>query len=157
MCFYSYQGRFQSGGGGGEAGRPDRVPETAQHCAQQEAARPHRSALTAAGLFLPVWLDLCAPKTADLRRKSGSNELKHWFKECKVRTFLSPRHLCTRTQSGSVRPQPRWTDNGGRRGSVIEGSKWGRSRGSQIRGGGFLSTGAAVCTAARPPDEAKMF
>lgn len=113
MCFYSDQGRFQSGGGGGEAGRPDRVPETAQHFAQQEAAQPHRSALTAAGLFLPVWLHLCALKTADLRRKTGSNELKHWIEECKVRTFLLPRHLCTRTQSGRVRPRPRWTDNGG--------------------------------------------
>lgn len=124
MCFYCYQGRFQSGGGGGEAGRPDRVPETAQHFAQQEAAQPHRSALTTAGLFLPVWLHLCALKTADLRRKTGSNELKHWIEECKVRTFLLARHLCTRTQSGRVRPRPRWTDNGGRRGSAIEGSAW---------------------------------
>lgn len=33
-CFYSDQGGFQPGGGGGEAGRPDRVPETAQHAAQ---------------------------------------------------------------------------------------------------------------------------
>lgn len=29
MSFLSQRG-FQSGGGGGEAGRPDRVPETAQ-------------------------------------------------------------------------------------------------------------------------------
>lgn len=83
MCFYSKQGRFQSGGGGGEAGRPDRVPETAQHFAQQEAAQPHCSALTAAELFLPVWLDRCALKAADLRWKTGSNELKHWIEECK--------------------------------------------------------------------------
>lgn len=40
------QGGFQLGGSGGEAGRPDRVPETAQHSVEQEAAQPHRPALT---------------------------------------------------------------------------------------------------------------
>lgn len=49
MCFYLSQRVLQSGGGGGEAGRPDRVPETAQHIAEQEAAQPHCSALTTVG------------------------------------------------------------------------------------------------------------
>ena len=46
MFLFTLQRVLQSGGGGGEAGRPDRVPETAQHIAEQEAAQPHCSALT---------------------------------------------------------------------------------------------------------------
>lgn len=46
MLLFVSQRRLQSGGGGGEAGRPDRVPETAQHLAEQEAAQPYCSALT---------------------------------------------------------------------------------------------------------------
>lgn len=46
MLFFIFQRRLFSGGGGGETGRSDRVPETAQHHTVQEAAQPHRSALT---------------------------------------------------------------------------------------------------------------
>lgn len=46
QSFLSPQGGLHFGGSGGEAGRPDRVPETAQHSIEQEAAQPHRPALT---------------------------------------------------------------------------------------------------------------
>lgn len=46
QSFLSPQGGLHFGGSGGEAGRPDRVPETAQHSVEQEAAQPHRPALT---------------------------------------------------------------------------------------------------------------
>ncbi len=45
VLFVSQRG-LQLGGGGGKAGRPDRVLETAQQPTEQEAAQPHRSALT---------------------------------------------------------------------------------------------------------------
>lgn len=43
---FVWQRLVQSWGGGGEAGRPDRVPEAAQHLTEQEAAGAHCSALT---------------------------------------------------------------------------------------------------------------
>lgn len=46
VCMCVLQRTHQSGGSGREAGRPDRIPETAQHVAEQEAAEPHCSALT---------------------------------------------------------------------------------------------------------------
>lgn len=48
QSFLSPQGGLHFGGSGGEAGRPDRLPETAQHSVEQEAAQPHRPALTPA-------------------------------------------------------------------------------------------------------------
>lgn len=57
LCFRLSQGVLQSGGSGGEAGRPDRVPERAQRSVEQEVAQPHRPALTAVGPLPPPFYE----------------------------------------------------------------------------------------------------
>ncbi|KAF3852473.1 hypothetical protein F7725_005828 [Dissostichus mawsoni] len=104
---------LQSGGGGGEAGRPDRVPETTQHLTEQEAAKPHGSALTTVPPPPPP------PREPDhfntpLSKHKGERDL--WITQeeasCKWRTVK----------------EAKW-----------EEEEEERSHGSQIRGEGFLS------------------
>lgn len=117
-CFPFSQRGFQSGGGGGEAGRPDRVPETAQHSAQHEAAQPHRSALSVAGLFLSARCTRRAPPGGRQVAELNGPDL---VETLEARPFLSPKHLCTVTRSTRLRPQHRWTDNGGGGALLLKG------------------------------------
>lgn len=102
--FSPSQRGLQSGGGGGEAGRPDRVPETAQHPAQQEAAQPDRSALTGGGAAPASQPAQPQPGEDDggVANETGSISLKHWMKE-DGRSF-QPKHLCTLAQSREGSP-----------------------------------------------------
>lgn len=114
----------RSGGGGGEAGRPHRVPETTQHVTEQEAAQPHRSALSS-----PCWW-----KPPALRRKIAPPLWEEIW-----RNKVEQTHLFTHTEpAGSTAeasaPEMDWWRR--RRKMEGKGRRW--SRGSQIWGdGGF--------------------
>lgn len=166
------QRRIQSGGGRREAGRPDRVPEAAQHSSEQKAAQPHCSALTT------VWTPPSFTASHHSLWRGRSFQLSWRGSVLKERTksARTTKTKCTcmnrdrmsslqgfLTWDGKIRHQEvswKWR--------TVKKAKWAeeeRSHGSQIRGEGFLSLFydpvwplyAAACVTLRVTEEAKQF
>lgn len=166
MCLSLLQRGLQPWGGGGEAGRPDRVPETTQHFAEQEAAQPHCSAMTMAR---PPPIPSSEPDATQPAWEPEPSALlpqRRWRPQASKRGIELVKTLDWETESTEI---PSQTSTCAHRlnteglsltwdGQIMKeevSCKWWavevrgkRSHGSQIRGGGFyhcLMTPGEAC------------